>query len=139
MEIITLTKEQIYLMHKKAIEIFGGEPGMDENTDGKIESILAQQYGSFGYDKYPSICDKAAMLLYFFVKDHCFKDGNKRVALYATLTFLKLNGCEPTFNNKEAQQTVYAAAEDNSKNLQIDIYIENLSDWIFKHVEKTFD
>ena len=80
-------------MHKKAIEVFGGEFGMDENTDGKIESILAQQYGSFGYDKYPSICYKAAMLLYFFVKDHCFKDGNKRVALYATLTFLKLNGC----------------------------------------------
>ncbi|WP_010233670.1 death-on-curing protein [Clostridium arbusti] len=66
MDIITLTKEQIYLFHEEALKVYGGEAGIDELTDGKIESILAQQSGYFEYDKYPSVFDKASMLLCFF-------------------------------------------------------------------------
>jgi death-on-curing protein len=68
MEINVLTKEIIYQAHSIAIEMYGGNPSTDECTEGKIESIVSQQYGFFGVDKYPSIFDKAAMLLYFIIK-----------------------------------------------------------------------
>ena len=46
----------------------------------------------FGKEVYPSIEEKAANLLYFFVKDHIFVDGNKRIAALLYLAFLHKNG-----------------------------------------------
>lgn len=132
MDIITLTKEQIYLFHDEALKIYGGESGTDELTDGKIESILAQQFEYFGYDKYPGVFDKAAMLLYFFAKNHCFKDGNKRVALYSVVVFLDVNGYDTIFSNDEIETVIYNSAKDDSKSIQIDKYIHDLSIWISK-------
>ena len=86
-----LTREHIEIIHAENIETFSGNPGYYENTRNKIESILAQQYPMFGYDKYPSIFEKAAMLMYFFVKGHCFVDGNKRVGILTMLIFLRIN------------------------------------------------
>lgn len=135
MEIETLTKNQIYSMHEIAFDNFGGNPAQDECTEGKIESILSQQYDFFGYEKYPSVFDKAAMLLYFLSKDHCFKDCNKRVALYATVTFLDMNGYEPTFNNEEAEQFVYKIAESQIKDLKRDNYIKSIAEIISENVQ----
>ena len=131
MKIITLEKEHIYELHKEAISNYGGEPATDENTENKIESILAQQYGYFGYEKYPTIIDKASMLLYFFAKGHCFKDGNKRVAVYSMIAFLNINGYSTYFSNDEIENVTYKAAEDESKGLYIDLYIKTISDWIY--------
>lgn len=45
---------------------------------------------SFGdEDVYPSVEEKAAHLLYFFIKNHPFTDGNKRSGAYAFIWFLK--------------------------------------------------
>jgi death-on-curing family protein len=41
---------------------------------------------------YPSIEEKAAMLLYLVVKNHAFVDGNKRIAAACFLLFLERNG-----------------------------------------------
>ncbi|MFA6941480.1 MAG: type II toxin-antitoxin system death-on-curing family toxin [Clostridiaceae bacterium] len=136
MDIELLTKEQIFFIHNEAIINFGGEPGFDNSTYGKIESILDQQFSHFGYEKYPSIFDKAAMLLYFFAKDHCFKDGNKRVALYAVVVFLDINGYETTFDNDEAELVTYAAAQDKSKGIIVDQYIDKLSNWLYSQTIK---
>lgn len=43
-------------------------------------------------DIYPSIEEKAAMLLYLIVKNHAFIDGNKRIAAACFLLFLERNG-----------------------------------------------
>ena len=40
---------------------------------------------------YPSMEEKAAHLLYFLVKNHCFVDGNKRIAAALFLWFLQKN------------------------------------------------
>ncbi len=45
-----------------------------------------------GKDLYPSIEEKAAMLLYLVVKNHSFVDGNKRIAATLFLWFLQNNG-----------------------------------------------
>jgi len=61
--------------------------------DSGFESAL-QQVGQqlAGGDVYPSIEEKAAMLLYLVVKNHAFVDGNKRIAAASFLLFLERNG-----------------------------------------------
>ena len=41
---------------------------------------------------YPSVEEKAAMLLYLVVKNHSFSDGNKRIAAMLFLWFMEKNG-----------------------------------------------
>jgi len=61
--------------------------------DASFESSVAQIYQFFGgSDVYPSIEEKAAMLLYLVVKNHSFVDGNKRIAAACFLYFLEKNG-----------------------------------------------
>jgi prophage maintenance system killer protein len=60
--------------------------------DGGFESALHQIMQGFGdVEVYPSIEEKAAMLLYLIVKNHAFVDGNKRIAAACFLLFLDKN------------------------------------------------
>lgn len=66
--------------------VFGRE------KDGGFESALGQIQQSFNdHDLYPSIEEKAAILLYLVVKNHAFVDGNKRIAAACFLLFLRKN------------------------------------------------
>lgn len=60
--------------------------------DSSFMSSVRQIYQSFdGRELYPSIEEKAAMLLYLVVKNHSFVDGNKRIAAAIFLHFLNRN------------------------------------------------
>jgi prophage maintenance system killer protein len=60
--------------------------------DKGFESAVTQIKQSFGEkDAYPSVEEKAAMLLYGVVKNHAFVDGNKRIAAACFLLFLQQN------------------------------------------------
>jgi prophage maintenance system killer protein len=61
--------------------------------DQSFRSSIATIYQTFdGQDLYPSVEEKAAMLLYLVVKNHSFSDGNKRIAAFLFLWFLDGNG-----------------------------------------------
>lgn len=61
--------------------------------DTSFDSSINQIYQSFGWKElYPSLEEKAAMLLYLIVKNHSFIDGNKRIAAACFLYFLEQNG-----------------------------------------------
>ena len=61
--------------------------------DKSFNSSISTIYQTFdGNDLYPSIEEKAAMLLYLVVKNHSFSDGNKRIAAFLFLWFLEKNG-----------------------------------------------
>jgi death-on-curing family protein len=60
--------------------------------DTGFDSAIGQIQQAFGKkDIYPSIEEKAAMLLYLIVKNHAFVDGNKRIAAACFLLFLERN------------------------------------------------
>lgn len=60
--------------------------------DGSFASSINQIYQTFGrQDCYPSLEEKAAMLLYLITKNHSFSDGNKRIAASCFLYFLDRN------------------------------------------------
>lgn len=61
--------------------------------DQSFRSTMGAIYQSFdGKDLYPSIEEKAAHLLYFTVKNHSFVDGNKRIAAFLFIWFLRYYG-----------------------------------------------
>lgn len=60
---------------------FGGSQWFANEKDDSFKSSIGQIYQTFGgEDLYPSVEEKAAMLLYLVVKNHSFSDGNKRIA-----------------------------------------------------------
>ena len=78
---------------------------------GLLESSLARpQSTAFGDDAYPSIHGKAAALLHSLARNHALADGNKRLALAATIAFYGLNGFRLTLSNDEAYELVMAVA-----------------------------
>lgn len=75
-------------------DVFGKE------KDKCFQSSIAQIGKGFGADDfYPSIEEKAAMLLYLVVKNHSFVDGNKRIAAACFLKFLQQN--KMLFNSQQ--------------------------------------
>ena len=74
-------------------EKFGGSALFGNEKDGSFKSSIGQIYQTFdGNDLYPSVEEKAAMLLYLVTKNHSFSDGNKRIAATLFLWFLNNNG-----------------------------------------------
>jgi hypothetical protein len=72
---------------------FGGSALFANEKDQSFHSSIATIYQTFdGVDLYPSIEEKAAMLLYLVVKNHSFSDGNKRIAAFLFLWFLENSG-----------------------------------------------
>jgi prophage maintenance system killer protein len=76
------------LKKKEATELFARE----RNEDA-ISGIVGNVFQSvFGRDVYETLEEKSAHLLYFFVKDHPFTDGNKRSGAFAFVWFLNKAG-----------------------------------------------
>ncbi len=78
---------------------------------GLLESASARpRYTAFGEDAYPSIHLKAAAMLHSIARNHPLVDGNKRLALAATIAFYGLNGLRLTMSNDEAYELIMAVA-----------------------------
>ena len=99
--IVETTKEEsFHVTYENAMneidnlrERFGGSVLFGNEKDDSFKSSIGQIYQTFdGNDLYPSVEEKAAMLLYLVTKNHSFSDGNKRIAATLFLWFLNNNG-----------------------------------------------
>ena len=96
----TTCKESFHATYENAMEVirelhekFGGSTLFGNEKDDSFKSSIGQIYQTFGgVDLYPSVEEKAAMLLYLVTKNHSFSDGNKRIAATLFLWFLNGNG-----------------------------------------------
>lgn len=71
---------------------FGGSQWFAHEKDDSFKSSIGLIYQTFGgQDLYPSVKEKAAMLLYLVTKNHSFSDGNKRIAATLFLWFMAGN------------------------------------------------
>lgn len=95
----TTKEEPFHATYENAMEAinalkekFGGSQWFANEKDDSFKSSIGQIYQTFGgEDLYPSVEEKAAMLLYLVVKNHSFSDGNKRIAAMLFLWFLNNN------------------------------------------------
>lgn len=78
----------------RSLESKFGESALFANEkDDSFKSSIGQIYQTFdGVELYPSVEEKAAMLLYLVTKNHSFSDGNKRIAAMLFLWFMERNG-----------------------------------------------
>lgn len=96
----TTVPERFHATYENAIEAikslkekFGASDLFGVEKDASFHSSIGQIYQTWeGRDLYPSIEEKAAMLLYLVVKNHSFVDGNKRIAATLFLWFMQNNG-----------------------------------------------
>ena len=92
-------------------EKFGGSQWFAHEKDDSFKSSIGQIYQTFGgQDLYPSVEEKAAMLLYLVTKNHSFSDGNKRIAATLFLWFMAGNGIlyNPDGTKRIADNTLVA-------------------------------
>ena len=93
------TKEQFHATYEDAMAVimelktkFGESELFGHEKDESFHSSIGQIYQTWdGIDLYPSVEEKAAMLLYLVVKNHSFTDGNKRIAATLFLWFMENN------------------------------------------------
>ena len=95
----TTKQEPFHATYENAMEAinglrekFGGSVLFGNEKDDSFKSSIGQIYQTFGGEElYPSVEEKAAMLLYLVTKNHSFSDGNKRIAATLFLWFLNNN------------------------------------------------
>lgn len=95
----TTSENKFYATYENAMETihnlrkkFGGSWLFGNEKDDSFKSSIGQIYQTFdGLDLYPSVEEKAAMLLYLVTKNHSFSDGNKRIAATLFLWFMQNN------------------------------------------------
>lgn len=90
---------------------FGESELFANEKDQSFKSSISTIYQTFdGIELYPSIEEKAAMLLYLVTKNHSFSDGNKRIAAMLFLWFMENNGIlyHPNGEKRIADNTLVA-------------------------------
>ncbi len=86
-------------------------PAVQVRDLGLLEAAAARPRASaYGHDAYPTVHAKAAAVLHSLAPNHPLVDGNKRLALAATLAFFGLNGLRLTMTNDRAYELVIAVA-----------------------------
>ena len=114
----TTNEEKFHATYERAMNViselkekFGGSRWFANEKDDSFKSSIGQIYQTFdGQDLYPSVEEKAAMLLYLVTKNHSFTDGNKRIAATLFLWFMAGNGIlyNPDGTKRIADNTLVA-------------------------------
>lgn len=86
--------------------------GLHVRDQGLLFSALARPAASmFGQEAYPELFDKAAALISSLAQNHPLFDGNKRLSLYLTFAFLRINGQRVTLSANATFDLVLAVAQ----------------------------
>jgi prophage maintenance system killer protein len=115
--------EYMILVNKMRVEFNTQVFGLER--DGGFDSAINQIKQGFGEKEfYPSLEEKAAMLLYLVVKNHAFVDGNKRIAAACFLLFLERNKLlytptgQPILSNDALASLTLFVAASNSEEME---------------------
>ena len=115
-------------IHSDQLREHGGLPRVrDENT---LESALARPQQKWHYEENTDVPVLAAAYAFGLVRNHPYRDGNKRIGFLAMVTFLGINGY--AFEATDADvviQLVSLAAGEVSE--------DQLADWIRDHSRRS--
>ena len=115
---IGLDREQIILLHNAIYERYGGDVGVLK--EDMLDSALQAPFQTFGGEELiPDTKEKIVHLAFGLIKNHAFRDGNKRIGALVLLTLLELNGYPVKASNAEFADIIMgvAASEKNEEDL----------------------
>lgn len=119
-----LSLEEVINLHKDLIEKYGGDSGIRDF--GLLESALARSKSGY----YKTLSEQSAALLQSLILNHCFYDGNKRIAFAAMATFLWLNGYRIKVSAEEAESFLI------DQIIIKKIELTEISNWVSDKIEK---
>lgn len=122
---IKFNSEKVKLLHQLMAEATGGSTGVRD--EGLLDSALEGAFATFnGAELYPTKEEKAAKLGYSLISNHAFVDGNKRIGVYAMLSFLELNGIHIEASDEDVVALGLGAADGSMDQ-------EAVLNWIMEH------
>lgn len=122
-EAVRVTEEEFLQVIDKMKSEFASDVFANPK-DGSFASSVNQIYQTFdGQELYPTLEEKAAMLLYLITKNHSFSDGNKRIAASCFLYFMDKNGMlykngTPIIDNATLFSITLLIAESNPTEME---------------------
>jgi len=112
-------------IHNDQLREHGGLPGVrDENV---LESALVRPQQKWHYDNATDLASLAAAYAFGFVKNHPYRDGNKRIGFLTLVTFLGINSVEFDAAEADIVVTIVSLADGTTSE-------EQLAQWIRQHV-----
>ncbi len=113
----------IVAIHDDQIRLYGGAYGVRDiaGLDAALHMLQAHFGGQF---LHPTIFHMAAAYGFHLCRNHPFLDGNKRTAGMAMLTFLQLNGLEPTVAESDYYVTMMAVATGQMSKEQLAVWLQ---------------
>jgi death-on-curing protein len=119
-----LSRIEVDAIHHDQLREHGGLPGIrDENA---LESALARPRQKWHLAKHAHVPMLAAAYAFDFVRNHPYRDGNKRIGFLALVTFLGLNVHDLTATDAEVVAMIMALADGSASE-------KSLADWIRQH------
>ncbi|MFC4075468.1 type II toxin-antitoxin system death-on-curing family toxin [Salinithrix halophila] len=110
---VYLTLEEVVATHYLTMKRFNDEAEAGIKFPDRLEAVVYRPMAeSFGHEVHPTLWRKAAAMTQSLVQDHPFHNGNKRTALAALGTFLRLNGYILGLTNRDAEELMVAVAAD---------------------------
>jgi death-on-curing protein len=115
-------------IHSDQLREHGGLPGVrDENA---LESAIARPRQKWHYAERTDIPDLAAAYAFGLVRNHPYRDGNKRIGFLAMVTFLGINGYAFEATDAEVVTQIVALAAG-------DVSEDQLATWIRNHSRRS--
>lgn len=122
---IVLSTQKVMQLHRLLMQETGGLDGLRD--EGLFDSAVQGPFATFGgQELYPSLEEKAAKLGVTLTKNHAFLDGNKRIAAYALLIFLDVNGVVMEYSDADLIALGLGMADGS-------LDYEGALDWIQQH------
>ena len=121
--VIYPTLQETLELHEQLIQRFGGSAGVRDL--GLLESALLRP--QTGY--YDTLSLQAAALLQSLIQNHCFIDGNKRVAFSAVAIFLRMNGYRLKVEAESGESFLI------NEVIQKKAPIEDIATWLETHMK----
>lgn len=108
---IYLTEQQIVAINTMLIRRYSPKEPIELFNQNSLKMAVEQpKQAVFGKEIYPTIYDKAAILLINIVKKHPFANANKRTGFMSAHVFLKVNGYELNADQESSEQLTVKVA-----------------------------
>jgi death-on-curing protein len=120
---VWIPEAAIRAMHAELLQEHGGLDGpVDENVLGA--TLARPQQLEHNSNPEATLPKLAAAYGFGFAKNHCFSDGNKRIALVSVDVFLQLNGYELIASEADAAVTFQALAAGEFDESQLGEWVD---------------
>lgn len=110
-------------IHLDQIREHGGLPRLRD--EGLLESALARPQHKWTYKRRPDLASLAAAYGYGIVKNHPYRDGNKRVAFLSMVVFLGTNGFDLVADEADVVTTMLTAAAGHCSEAELAMWVRS--------------